>query len=98
MTKLYDSYAEALSRDPDGPDGGKCILVRGEEEKVIDCSNVGFDSKKAKKIIAPSDTKVSFLPRRARSARKTRHLLGQSGAILLWASIVSEGEDLETFS
>ena len=60
MTKLYSSYAEALSRDPEGPDSGKCILVRGEDEKVIDCANVGFDSKKAKKIIAPADTKVKY--------------------------------------
>lgn len=57
VVKEYDTYAEALSRVPDENDENKCIVVTGDE-KIIDCKNVGFDSKKAKKIIAPADTRV----------------------------------------
>lgn len=57
LVKEYPSYAEALRREQTGDDLDKCIVVMGEEN-VVDCRNVGFDSKKAKKIIAPSNTKV----------------------------------------
>ena len=56
MVSEYATYAEALNRGD--ADKGKSIVVMGEEN-VIDCNGVGFDSKKAKKIIAPSNTKVS---------------------------------------
>jgi Leucine-rich repeat (LRR) protein len=55
LVSEYATYAEALNRGD--ADKGKCIVVMGEEN-VIDCNGVGFDSKKAKKIIAPSNTKV----------------------------------------
>lgn len=58
MIEEYETYAEAKRRTSDGSrDTGKCIVVTGEE-KIVDCSNVGFDSKKAKKILTPADTKV----------------------------------------
>lgn len=58
MIETYETYAEAKRRTSEGSrDTGKCIIVTGEE-KIIDCSNVGFDSKKAKKILTPADTKV----------------------------------------
>jgi len=57
VVKEYETYSEALSRAPSSDNDNKCIIVTGDE-KVIDCKGVGFDSKKAKKIIAPADTRV----------------------------------------
>lgn len=58
MVEVVETAAEMLSRsDTDMANLGKCVLVRGDD-KIISCRNVGFDTKKAKKIIAPSDTRV----------------------------------------
>lgn len=57
----FETSADVLSRYPtsDSPaeTAGKCIIVRGDEF-IINCKGVGFDTKKAKKIIAPADTRV----------------------------------------
>jgi len=60
MVEVVETAAEMLSRsDDDMANLGKCVLVRGDD-MIISCRNVGFDTKKAKKIIAPSDTRVSY--------------------------------------
>lgn len=60
MVEVLDTAAEMLQRFPTDTSManlGKCVIVRGDD-KIINCKGIGFDTKKAKKIIAPSDTRV----------------------------------------
>lgn len=55
LVEEFEFASEILSRTP--ANEGKCFITTGDE-KIINCAGVGFDSKKAKKILAPSDTRV----------------------------------------
>jgi Leucine-rich repeat (LRR) protein len=57
MVEVFETNAEMLQRVSGGDPVSKCLIVRGDD-KIINCDGVGFDTKKAKKIIAPSDTRV----------------------------------------
>jgi hypothetical protein len=60
LVEEFEFNSEVLQRFPTDEDregNGKCVIVTGDE-KIINCKGVGFDTKKAKKIIAPSDTRV----------------------------------------
>lgn len=54
---VYDTYSEVLARNPNVKPTN-CAYVHSDTEKIVDCKGVGWDSKKAKKVLVPADTEI----------------------------------------